>query len=302
MPEGHTIHRLARDLRRTLRGHRLSVTSPQGRFAIGASRLDGTEVVRTDAFGKELFVEFARPVTAGDTPPRRRRGGPAPSADVLHVHLGLIGRFRRRPAGSPVVGQIRLRLEAPTATWDLSGPMRCELVDPGERDAIVARIGPDPLRADSDPDEFIRLLARKRAPIGAALLDQSLIAGIGNVYRAELLFLEGIHPQRPANELHPAEAGALWVQAVRQLTLGERLNRIVIVHEDWDDDHRDVVVRARRIPSHERLYAYHQDSCRRCEQALDVIKLGGRPIWCCPGCQPMRHGEPSLATRRRPDR
>jgi formamidopyrimidine-DNA glycosylase len=98
MPEGHTIHRLARDLQRTLGGGPVRAWSPQGRFSDGAALLDGRSLVRADAWGKYLFCDFG-------------------VGEVLHVHLGLIGKFRRKPAPAPdPVGLIRLRLEGDRAT------------------------------------------------------------------------------------------------------------------------------------------------------------------------------------------
>lgn len=114
MPEGHIIHRLARELRSTLDGAAVGATSPQGRFSEGAAAIDGRLLVRADAWGKYLFCDFG-------------------TGEILHVHLGLIGKFRRRSTPPPdPVGIVRLRLVGQGATWDLSGPTRCELITPEE--------------------------------------------------------------------------------------------------------------------------------------------------------------------------
>ncbi len=262
MPEGHTIHRLARDLQRTLGGAPVRATSPQGRFAEGADRLDGHPLVAAEAWGKYLFCDVG-------------------TGDVLHVHLGLIGKFRRRPSPPPdPVGAVRLRLEGDAATWDLSGPTRCELVTVDEQVAIVARLGADPLRRDADVDATRERFVRSGRPVGAYLLDQSVIAGIGNVYRAEILFLCGIHPTRPARSLSEEEFDQLWSTTVEQLRLGVRMGRIVTTDPDEIGRPRS------RMRSEDRLYVYHRDHCRRCGTELEVIPMGGRPIWCCPVCQP----------------
>lgn len=268
MPEGHTIHRLARDLRRDLKGDPVRASSPQGRFDAEAGRIDGAAATRFEAWGKHLFVEF---------------DAASASDEILHVHLGLIGKFRRKPAPPPdPVGQIRLRLSSDKATWDLSGPTVCELIRPDRFDQITGELGPDPLRRGDGLDEFRRRLGRKRIPIGAALLDQKVVAGIGNVYRAEFCFLEGIHPARPANTLTSDEAERLWNLACDQLKRGVRLNRIVT------RDENEVGTKAGRIAAGERLYAYKRmgQPCRRCTEPIERIEIANRKMWFCPTCQP----------------
>ena len=169
MPEGHTIHRLARLQRPLLVGRPVAVSSPQGRFAAGAGRLDGQEVEEVEAVGKHLFYHWT-----GD--------------DILHVHLGLFGKFRtfRSEPPEPTEGT-RLALRTDEATIYLAGPTACELLTAEQRAAIVARLGPDPLHRTNDGGAALAAnLARRSLPIGAALLDQKVVAGIGNVYRAEI--------------------------------------------------------------------------------------------------------------------
>jgi endonuclease-8 len=266
VPEGHTIHRLARDLRSTLRGAPVRVSSPQGRFEAGAAALDGRQLERADAWGKYLFCDFG-------------------TGEVLHVHLGLIGKFRQRPSPPPdPTGAVRLRLEGEHATWDLSGPTRCELISPDEQARIVGRLGADPLRRDADVAAARERIARSSTPIGTLVLDQSVIAGIGNVYRAELLFLCGIHPAREARSLTDDELGELWTRAVELLRVGVRLGRIVTTEPDEIGRSRG------RMRDDERLYVYHREICRRCGTEIATLVLGGRPIWFCPTCQPSPEG------------
>ena len=262
MPEGHTIHRLARDLRSTLKGGPVLADSPQGRFADGAAAIDGASLRRADAWGKYLFCDFG-------------------TGEVLHVHLGLIGRFRRRPSPPPdPTGAVRLRLAGEGATWDLSGPTRCELVTPDEQDRVVARLGADPLRTDADVAAARDRIECSNRPIGAIMLDQSVIAGIGNVYRAELLFLCGIHPERQARSLSDDEFDDLWSRTVELMRIGVRLGRIVTTDPDEIGRPRS------RMRSDDRLYVYNRDTCRRCGTPIATTVLGGRPIWLCPACQP----------------
>jgi endonuclease VIII len=183
MPEGHTIHRLARDQNVTLARQRLRVTSPQGRFTEGAGRVDGKTLRRVEAAGKHLFYHFA--------------AGP-----ILHVHLGLFGKFRSSPNPPPPPrGAVRVRFQSKGHTVDLNGPNQCELLDRAGYRAILDRLGPDPLRTDADPDRSWAHFKSSRTPIGLLLMDQSVIAGIGNIYRTELLHLVGVHPATPGRDL-----------------------------------------------------------------------------------------------------
>jgi endonuclease-8 len=275
VPEGHTVHGLARDLGATLGDRPVLASSPQGRFEAGAAAIDGAVLHRAEAWGKYLFCDFG-------------------TGEVLHVHLGLIGKFRRRPSPRPgPTGAVRLRLEGDDATWDLSGPTRCDLVDPYEQERIVARLGPDPLRRDADPALARDRMARTTRPVGAVVLDQSVIAGIGNVYRAEVLFLCGIHPDRSADSITDDEFDQLWSETVRLLRIGLRLQRIVTT------DPAEVGRPRSRMRSEDRLYVYHRDTCRRCGTAIATLVLGGRPIWFCPTCQPSPHGHTPRRPRRR---
>jgi formamidopyrimidine-DNA glycosylase len=262
MPEGHTIHRLARDQRRDLAGHPVSVSSPQGRFAESAAQLDGRSIVGVDAFGKHLFQRWD-------------------DGRVLHVHLGLIGKFiRRTTPPPPPVGAVRVRIEGPDATWDLSGPAICALVGPDEVDRVTSQLGPDPLRRNADPSRFVTRVRKSAKPIGALLLDQGVVAGIGNVFRAEVLFLHGIHPDTPGRSLSEEQVNALWDELVLQLRAGVRRNRIVTLRPD-------VLGRSlARISKADGLYVYHHESCRRCGGPIEALTIANRRIDACPRCQP----------------
>lgn len=256
MPEGHTIHRLARDIAADLRGQPVRASSPQGRFADGASAIDGAVLVRTEAWGKHLLLWW--------------RGGAG-----VHVHLGLFGRFRRRPTPPPPPrGAVRLRLEGAARTWDLSGPTVCALVRRHDRNALVTRLGPDPLRDDADATAFVARLRASDRAVGALLLDQTVVAGVGNVYRAEALFVTGIHPTRRGSTLSAAAARRLWRTIAAQLADGVRLGRIVTV-----DPHRTAA-------RGERLWVYKRRVCRRCDGPVETLLVAARRTWACPRCQP----------------
>lgn len=264
MPEGHTIHREARLQRAGLGSGPITACSPQGRFHAGAQRIDGRRIETIDAVGKHLLYRF-----------EGRR--------FLHVHLGLVGRFTMHGADPPPPSpNTRLSLHG-DATVYLIGPATCELLDPLQVKSLVERLGPDPLDTAADPDGFFQAMERRSTPIGATMLDQGVIAGIGNVYRSELLFLTGIHPDRPAGELSPHERETLWKLAVEHLAEGERIGRIVTVAP------REVgAARRSELPKELRLYVYQRwhQPCRRCGTEITRWELGGRLIWACPSCQP----------------
>jgi endonuclease-8 len=117
-----------------------------------------------------------------------------------------------------------------------------------------------------------------RKPIGALLLDQSVIAGIGNVYRAEILHLAGIHPDRPGRSLTEEDARALWRLAVDQLRLGLKRNRIVTVPLGGR--------RLTSIPREESWHVYQQERCRSCGDGVVIHPVGNRTSFTCPSCQP----------------
>lgn len=263
MPEGHTIHRLAKDLNKTLRPGPVAALSPQGPFATEAAQLDGRALRAAEAWGKHLFLDF------DDSP-------------LLHIHLGLIGKLRPKSADAPEEGAIRLRLIGEEALWDLTGPMICALIDEEDRDGVTSKLGPDPLRKGADFASFSESLSRRRIPLAAALLDQKVIAGIGNVYRSEFCYLAGIHPDAPANSLQPEQVEHLWKMAVDQLKQGVRLNRIVTREPD------EVGVSAGRISDDDRLYVYKRDGlpCHRCGTEIRLTEIAKRKAWYCPMCQP----------------
>lgn len=270
MPEGHTVHRAARLQRRLLRGRPVAADSPQGRFAAGAAVIDGRVLTTVEAWGKHLFYRWS-----GDA--------------VLHVHLGLFGRFhtsRRDGAEAPLpipTPGTRLRLVTDHAVLHLAGPTACELVDPPGEEAILTRLGPDPLRRDADPERAWAALRRRTVPIGATLLDQAVVCGIGNVYRAEVLFVTGIAPQRPARAVTRAEFDALWATVSAMLRAGERSGRIVTVQPG------EVGAGSlARVPRREAVYVYGRagQPCRRCGTTVLAATMAARTVSWCPRCQP----------------
>ena len=267
MPEGHTLYRLAREQSALFAGRPVRVSSPQGRFEAGAALLDGRVLDEVFSYGKHLFAAF---------------GG-----DNLHVHLGLYGSFTTGTGPPPPArGALRMRWEGPGpeghGIWtDLRGPTACELLPAPEVDRILARLGPDPLRTDADPERAWRRLSRSRVVVGALLMDQSVLAGVGNVYRAEVLYRAGLSPFRPGRDV-PLEVWAgLWEDLRVLMRAGVRAGHIVTTARE-DRDRRSGTARRE-----DRFYVYrrHGLPCRRCGTEIRTEVMVGRNLFWCPVCQ-----------------
>jgi endonuclease VIII len=267
LPEGHTLHRLADELRTTYAGLRVATSSPQGRFAAEAARLDGRVLEGAEAWGKHVFVSFA------DLP------------DQVHIHLGLYGSFVVTPGtGHPVVGQVRWRIEA-GSTADLRGPNACELLTPPEVEAILARLGPDPLRADADPDRAWQRIHRSTTPVAALLMDQAVLAGVGNVYRAEVLYRQRVAPMTAGRRLSRRRWDAIWVDLVELMAEGVRTGRIDTVRPEHEPE---AMGRAPRTDDHGgEVYVYRREHqpCLVCDTPVRRRVLAGRNLFWCPTCQ-----------------
>lgn len=261
---------MARDLSATFGGGVVRSSSPQGRFHREAALLDGQVLTGAEAWGKHVFVAFA------DVP------------DQVHIHLGLYGSFVIRPGDRhPVAGQVRWRLEA-RSTADLRGPTVCELLLPPEVDALVARLGPDPLREDADPERAWQRIHRSSAPVATLLMDQAVLAGVGNVYRAEILFRHGVAPMTAGRRLTRRRWDAMWLDLVGLMRTGVHTGRIDTVRPEHEPE---AMGRAPRADDHGgEVYVYRRDdqSCLVCGTSVRRRVLGGRNLFWCPTCQRRR--------------
>lgn len=342
MPEGHTVHRLARAFGELFTGETLAVSSPQGRFAAGAAVLDGHVLVASEAWGKQLFLGFADPTLLGPG-----TAGRPDDVRWLRVHLGLYGAWtfagdgstavvhaigapRRRigeretvPAGPgapepgpddawsppPPRGAVRVRLVGTHAVADLTGPTACEVVTGEEKRAVEDRLGPDPIRGaapgEGDPrEEFVAAVRRSRSAVGLLLMNQDVVAGVGNIYRAESLFRARLDPMRPGRDVPAEDLRALWDDLVVLMRDGTRTGAIVTTRpEDRDGaaPTADVVEapperrRVRQntddapdaVPADEAFYVYHRDGlpCRVCGTPVLLKELAGRNLYWCGVCQ-----------------
>ncbi len=267
MPEGHIVHRLAYQYRQQLGEGQLRVSSPQGRFADSAKRLDSKALTSTDAHGKHLFLGFD-------------------DEGFVRVHLGLYGKvtFGTTPSPQPV-GAVRLRLESERAYADLRGPTACELITAAEKDAIHARLGPDPLRADADTEYAWNRISKSRRAISDLLLDQKIVSGIGNVYRAEVLFRHGIDPHLEGRKLSRTVWDIIWADLVTLMRDGVRLGRIDTVYPEHTPS---AMGREPRVDDHGgEVYVYRRggEDCHVCAATVTTLKVNGRNLFWCPTCQ-----------------
>ncbi|GAA6525642.1 DNA-formamidopyrimidine glycosylase family protein [Intrasporangium sp. DVR] len=288
MPEGHTIHALAARLNRTLGGQPIAVSSPQGRFAADAAVLDGRTLDVAQARGKHLFVDFA------DL--------------ILHVHLGLIGSFHVKHQPLPDAANPsppRLRLAGRTHVAELRGPMICALVDEEGRQAVLDKLGPDPLhRPDvaTGADRAWLRISKSRKTIAELLLDQSVLAGVGNVYRCEVLFRHRVDPLTPGRELGRRLWEEIWDDVVTLLPLGVAFSQILTLQDQVDAAAEMVAdgsslaitesLTGERLGDHfdRRFHTYQRtgEACDRCGRRIRDVVIGGRTLYWCPGCQRRR--------------
>ncbi|MGZ4635874.1 Fpg/Nei family DNA glycosylase [Oryzihumus sp.] len=280
MPEGHTLHALAGSIDRAFAGTIVTASSPQGRFEDGAALLDGRVLREATAWGKHLFAEFD-----GDA--------------WLHVHLGLIGKFAVHSraghdgmpsAPVPVQGQVRLRLLNDAWVGDLRGPNLCAVVTPDEVAAVHARLGPDPLRPDPDPELAWRRISRSTRSIAELLMDQAVVAGVGNVYRCELLFRHRVDPFRPGREIRPATWRAMWEDLVVLMPLGVAAGQILTRQEQVDAALAQLAA-GQRVTAPKRSYNVYKrtgEPCRVCGSRVRTQVVVGRNLFWCGRCQRRR--------------
>lgn len=341
MPEGHTVHRLARTFAELFAGQVLAVSSPQGRFSAGAALLDGSRLVASRAWGKHMFLGFADPSA-------RTEALTDDDLRWLRVHLGLYGAWTFAGDGSAAVvhaigaprkrigeretvpagplaslpapdddwappaprGAVRVRLVGEHAVADLTGPTACEVVSADEARAVEARLGPDPIRDDpppnGGPDRFVTAVRRSRTSVAQLLMNQDVVAGVGNIYRAEALFRAGLDPMAPGRDVPAETLRAIWEDLVLLMRDGAATGAIVTTRpEDRDPDgaggsggagrlgEARATVRqntdgsAGAVPADQAFYVYHRDGlpCRVCGTPVLMKDLAGRKLYWCPTCQ-----------------
>lgn len=274
MPEGHVIHRLARALTGAFGGEAVRVSSPQGRFAESAAALDGRELLGSQAVGKHLFISFDEPATSMSTVP----------GSIIHIHLGLIGKLAIGPQ-APVTGAVRLRISDGEQAADLRGPQWCRLITAEQEAQVIAGLGPDPLRADADPERGLAVIHRSNKPIAALLMDQRVAAGVGNIYRAEVLYRHRIDPWLPGRQLSSGQWQAIWADLTGLMADGVDTGRIDTVTAEHTPE---AMGRAARVDRHGgEVYVYRRagDPCLVCGDEVRTQVMEGRNLYWCQRCQ-----------------
>ena len=333
MPEGHSVHRIARQFAANFVGRRVAASSPQGRFVDGAARVSGHPMVDAFAVGKQMFLEFdtgdwirvhlgiygawdfsgqidmdatiasangrmgqtnmrgtvfdsagENSLSSIGAPRRSRvRMGEQTSGDrsgsAEGAYRNQFGTFPPDP-----VGAVRLRLLTDSVCADLRGPTACDLLDSAQVAAVMAKLGPDPAREKGKKVEarFVASVTSKATPIGQLLMDQSVVAGIGNVYRAEMLFRAGIDPYRPGKLVTTDEAGALWRDWVKLLAVGIETGQMMT-----RDGLRGNALRDALANRDDRHWVYKREGlpCRKCGTTIRLDVMATRKLYWCPSCQ-----------------
>ncbi|HEX5542578.1 MAG TPA: DNA-formamidopyrimidine glycosylase family protein [Micromonospora sp.] len=267
MPEGHAIHRLAARHRALFASDKIIASSPQGRFATGAAMLSGLVLDDTEAYGKHLLHHYDGGLT-------------------LHVHLGLYGKFTDGEGEPPPpVGQVRLRLTSDRYWLDLRGPTVCEVLSPPEVAVLRARLGPDPLRDDADPDAAYARIRRSSVALAALLLDQSVVAGTGLIFVMEVLFRAGLPPTLPGRQLSSTMWEQIWADLRVLMRAAVEKGRIDTV---YDRHMPEVMGRPPRVDRHGgEVYVYRRagQPCHVCGTEIRRAELAGRNCFWCPTCQ-----------------
>ena len=329
MPEGHSVHRIARQFERNIVGRTVAASSPQGRFVEGAAVIDGREALEVRAVAKQMFLRFDGDVWlrvhlgmygawdfAGDVSvdatiassngrmgQTNQRGTVLDDAPIMDAagenSLSSIGAPRRarvrmseqttgleeqKEWPPPVVGAVRLRLLTESTCADLRGPTACVLQTPDEVVATIAKLGPDPLVDDVDEGEerFTATVKKKPTAIGLLLMDQAVVSGIGNVYRAELLFRARQNPHTPGRDVPEEVVRGIWRDWARLLPIGVETGQMMTM-DDLDPE------AYRRAMAHrdDRHWVYHRAGlpCRVCGTTVLMEEAAGRKLYWCPNCQ-----------------
>jgi len=262
MPEGHSVHRTAKQFQKLFLHSPTEISSPQGRFT-DAALISGQSLTKAEAWGKQLLLHF--------------------ETAALRVHLGIYGKWNFKSyedVPSEPYGQVRARFVNQSHVVDLRGPTACELVPFTEVKTLFERLGPDPLRPDPkglQRQRFIENVAKRKVAIGQLLMDQSVLAGIGNVYRAELLFRANLSPFTPGNQVPSEVIGQIWDDAVMLMPLGVRTGFMLT---------RDGYLKGRpKKADRYSVYKREGEPCRACGQPVSIALMQARKLYWCPRCQ-----------------
>jgi endonuclease VIII len=293
MPEGNEIHRWAERHAAAFAGRRVQVDGPQARF-VDSDVLDGRKLERVMAVGKHLGYDFGKD-------------------RILHIHLGLQGDFTEGSGPLPEVrGALRLRMWNAAAvkkpavpgaskrhSWyssddgtghlrpeeiawvELRGPMDCSVYTNAKWQELTERLGPDPLSGEG-PERAIAKIMKSKKAIGMLLMEQEVIAGIGNIFRAELLHRARLSPFTLGKDVPAATLKKMWKDAGTLMRAGMVDRRIVTTLA------KDRLSKGAAVESEDAHYVYRRNGfdCRICGTAVKKMEgFAGRNLFWCPGCQ-----------------
>lgn len=251
------MHRVAKAFGKWL-GKAFKARSPNGRFADGAKAIDGKKYRKIEAVGKNLFAFF--------------EGG-----HVVHIHFGMSGRWSifKKGRAPDVKPTTRLVLEGHGLESHLSA-MTCTYGDESLYHQKRGKLGEDPLDPKADVDALWTRVSKSRKPISRLLMDQSFFAGVGNIFRAEILFVARIHPGVLGNEMTRDVFDRVWAASVKLMRVGYESGRIVSLSEKE--------AKALGAP-HRRRFVYNQSTCLMCDKRVSSFDEASRTVWACLTCQ-----------------
>jgi endonuclease-8 len=264
MPEGPQVHLVALRHTKAFAGKIIHADSPDGRSDHVAALIDGKKLKRVDAVGKHLFYVFDRDLQ-------------------IHIHLGRFGWFEEgaMPLPEPK-GMLRYRMWNAKSYAELRGAIAIEEYGREQRAAVEARIGPDPLNHHDPANAFARI-AKSKSPVGLLLMDQSVIAGVGNIFRAETLFRQGVAPHRMGTSIDRPTFDGIWndLTVLMERSVADA-GRIVTTEP------ADRTTKRKIVPRADRTYVYHREGlpCRHCGTTILRGPMASRTVYWCPQCQP----------------
>jgi endonuclease VIII len=313
MPEGNEIHRWAERHAAAFAGKTVRVDGPQGRFT-DSDLLDGRKLLRVMAVGKHLGYDFGKDrilhVHLGLQGDFTEGSGPLPAVrGALRLRMWSAEAMKQptlaprggREDGAPsskngVASSVVSRrhgwyseddgtggIAAEDVAWvELRGPMDCTVYTNAQWEKLLERLGPDPLNGDP-VDKALAKVAKSRKPIAALLMEQDVMAGIGNIYRAELLFRERLSPFVEGRAVPVKRLKAMWKDALPLMRAGMVDRRIVTTRvKDRSTKKKGQALKE------EAHYVYRRQGkdCFVCgTKVMKMENFAGRNLYWCPACQ-----------------
>lgn len=200
----------------------------------------------------------------------------------MHIHFGMSGQFKTSSAGT-LEATPNTRLELINDKHNIQAHLSAMTVKHGGVDFFDTKkkvLGEDPLRADADKELVWEAFKRSRKSVGLLLMDQNVIAGLGNIYRAEVLFKAGVHPEQPGNSIDRDTFDTIWMHSKDLLHRGFLSGSILTVDPEEKLPHPWT-----------RRYIYNQASCGRCGSKIKTWDMGNRTCYACLTCQVWRGAE-----------